>query len=585
MSQHDYNIANATFPNVRSDLNNALGAVATNNAGNSAPSTTYANQWWFDSDGDKLYMRNKDNDAWVEILTIGATSDDVQSLFANVIAEGTSATGVTVDGMLIKDGGFVASKNCVISTTGNETTLEMISTDADASSGPRLSMNRQSGSPADGDDLGKIFFFGKNDAAEDQGYAEILAEISDASDGTEDGRLVFNMRQAGATVEAIRVEGSNGVVVNEGSADVDFRVESNGNANMLFVNGGTDKVGIGTASPQTTLHIEGTAPVIRISDSNSTSEGDATGKIEFYDRNNTDINNSIISGDGSNNDFFITNHNSKSIIFSTNTAEAMRLTNGQQLGMREDSVDVDQGGICMQQGGDDGNIMTFKSSDIAHGFTGLAQTDSYATFGKSSGTDGGLAIQGFHEGQGFGLQLIAHCKTAGYTASNTTGYGHIDIIARGSNGSTSDAALEDNENCMSVRNGGNVKFIVKGNGEIFSDVAANTFDTYEDAQLVRAFDLSKGEKAKGLINSKFDKYIKYNHETLADADLVGREEDGTPNHFVNVTGMQRLHNGAIWQQYEKTERLTQAMYELAKAAVGEDKANEILEQNEIKLLN
>jgi hypothetical protein len=49
--------------------------------------------------------------------------------------------------------------------------------------------------------------------------------------------------------------------------------------------------------------------------------------------------------------------------------------------------------------------------------------------------------------------------------------------------------------------------------------------------------------------------------------------------------MQRLHNGAIWQQYEKTERLTQAMYELAKAAVGEEKANEILEQNEIKLLN
>ena len=67
--------------------------------------------------------------------------------------------------------------------------------------------------------------------------------------------------------------------------------------------------------------------------------------------------------------------------------------------------------------------------------------------------------------------------------------------------------------------------------------------------------------------------------------LVGREEDGTPNHFINVTGMQRLHNGAIWQQYEKTEKLANAMYELAKAAVGEDKANEILKQNEIKLLN
>lgn len=36
-----------------------------------------------------------------------------------------------------------------------------------------------------------------------------------------------------------------GAVFNEGSADVDFRVESNGNANMLFVDGGNDRVGIG----------------------------------------------------------------------------------------------------------------------------------------------------------------------------------------------------------------------------------------------------------------------------------------------------------------------------------------------------
>ena len=49
--------------------------------------------------------------------------------------------------------------------------------------------------------------------------------------------------------------------------------------------------------------------------------------------------------------------------------------------------------------------------------------------------------------------------------------------------------------------------------------------------------------------------------------------------------MQRLHNGAIWQQYEKHQRLATAMYELAKEAVGEEKAKAILEKNEIKLLN
>ena len=137
---------------------------------------------------------------------------------------------------------------------------------------------------------------------------------------------------------------------------------------------------------------------------------------------------------------------------------------------------------------------------------------------------------------------------------------------------------------LCVLNNNDTQFIVKGDGELFSNQSATvgTYDAYEDAQLVRAYDLSHGN---GVINSKFDKFISYNHEALAEAKLVGREEDGTPNHFVNVTGMQRLHNGAIWQQYEKTERLANAMYELAKAAVGEDKANEILEQNEIKLLN
>ena len=66
----------------------------------------------------------------------------------------------------------------------------------------------------------------------------------------------------------------------------------------------------------------------------------------------------------------------------------------------------------------------------------------------------------------------------------------------------------------------------------------------------------------------------------------GKNANGTDSTgLLNTTAMQRLHNGAIWQQYEKTERLANAMYELAKVAVGEEKANEILEQNEIKLLN
>ena len=46
------------------------------------------------------------------------------------------------------------------------------------------------------------------------------------------------------------------VTINESSADLDFRVESNGNANMLVVDAGNDRVGIGTSTVDSALHIE-----------------------------------------------------------------------------------------------------------------------------------------------------------------------------------------------------------------------------------------------------------------------------------------------------------------------------------------
>jgi len=53
--------------------------------------------------------------------------------------------------------------------------------------------------------------------------------------------------------------GSTEAVFNEASGAIDFRVESNGNANMLKIDGTNDKVGIGTASPATVLDVEGAA--------------------------------------------------------------------------------------------------------------------------------------------------------------------------------------------------------------------------------------------------------------------------------------------------------------------------------------
>ena len=53
---------------------------------------------------------------------------------------------------------------------------------------------------------------------------------------------------------------------NDSGSDVDFRIESNNEANMFFIDGGTDKVGIGTnavAAGQGTLTVYGRMQVTR----------------------------------------------------------------------------------------------------------------------------------------------------------------------------------------------------------------------------------------------------------------------------------------------------------------------------------
>ena len=48
---------------------------------------------------------------------------------------------------------------------------------------------------------------------------------------------------------------------NEASADLAFRIESNGAANMFFVDGGNDRIGINQASPSVTLDVVGAAKI------------------------------------------------------------------------------------------------------------------------------------------------------------------------------------------------------------------------------------------------------------------------------------------------------------------------------------
>lgn len=103
MAQHDYVIDNQTFPATRTDLNNALAAIVSANAGATAPSTTYAYQLWYDTTADKLKMRNADDDAWIDLFDVDQTADTATTSTGGAGGAGyfdgeNGATGDTTNG-------------------------------------------------------------------------------------------------------------------------------------------------------------------------------------------------------------------------------------------------------------------------------------------------------------------------------------------------------------------------------------------------------------------------------------------------------------------------------------------------------
>lgn len=80
MATHDYVIANGTGAAVRSDLNDALAAIVSNNSSSTAPATTYAYQWWADTTTGLLKQRNAANSAFVTIGTLASTNLGLASL-------------------------------------------------------------------------------------------------------------------------------------------------------------------------------------------------------------------------------------------------------------------------------------------------------------------------------------------------------------------------------------------------------------------------------------------------------------------------------------------------------------------------
>lgn len=254
------------------------------------------------------------------------------------------------------------------------------------------------------------------------------------------------------------------------------------------------------------------------------------------------------------------------LVFSTTAdgaqieTEALRIDSSQNLSMRNESYlwigpDSSNGGfvdttltvgLVLNMEANDDNIIIAKSSDIAHGITNFAQTDTFLAIRKGI-PGGGVLMRGFSEGkQGFEIQGFI---TVEDTTHNTATRGAIEMFSRLKSGSGA-TPLQAEAAIFVVSNNATARMVIQGHGEMhISQTTLVALDGDDDVQIVRG--LQKLSSSSGIIESEYDNPL-YNYEYLRSKGLAGDiapDRDGSWLFPLQKT--MHAHAGAIWQNYTR----------------------------------
>jgi hypothetical protein len=127
------------------------------------------------------------------------------------------------------------------------------------------------------------------------------------------------------------------------------------------------------------------------------------------------------------------------------------------------------GGITINQGAADDEILAFKASEVAHGgISGSVETDTFGSFQKRVATTGGLTIQGFAESgaPSCSLQLVGYFAGATDTTKSSSGRAIVETYASEFTGGGTAQAVDANGNIFAIRsNAGGTRWICDEDGD------------------------------------------------------------------------------------------------------------------------
>jgi hypothetical protein len=143
-------------------------------------------------------------------------------------------------------------------------------------------------------------------------------------------------------------------------------------------------------------------------------------------------------------------------------------------------------GLTINQGGNHDEALALKSSNVAHGRTGLTETDTYGFLGKDNAGGGGLIIRGFRDAGGpndAALTLAANLMEDVNSTKGASGLGMINFyLAQISGNADADIVANGNLLCIRGRKDGSyatqwqvdVEGFTWQSGSIFVNEIANT---------------------------------------------------------------------------------------------------------------
>jgi len=110
MAQHDYNIANQSFPSFRTDLNNVLSAINTSNSGTSRPSGAVAGTVWLDvTNATNPTLKFYDGNDDISLAQFDYSANTVNWLDSTVATDLVNDTTPQLGGNLDVNGNSIVS--------------------------------------------------------------------------------------------------------------------------------------------------------------------------------------------------------------------------------------------------------------------------------------------------------------------------------------------------------------------------------------------------------------------------------------------------------------------------------------------